>query len=105
MHVPTKFESEATENLIQMTFYYHGHPITALILALKSMLSIQPSLQNEFPCQWIHAAPLLWVMPMEERVSSGLINGVHLLTCGAVKTVCDIFVGDTVPFDLLLGWP
>jgi len=39
-----------------------------------------------------------------EGYLKGLINAVPL-TCGAVKAVCDMFVGDTVPFDLLLGRP
>jgi len=36
-----------------------------------------------------------------EGYLKGLINRVPL-TCGAVKTVCDMFVGDTVPFDSVL---
>ena len=106
MRVPTKFESEATENLIRMTFYCHGHPITAVIDTGSEINVVNSTIATE-------RIPL----PMDTRSTTtmgdanggegflkGLINGVHL-TCGAVKTVCDIFVGDTVPFDLLLGRP
>jgi len=37
-----------------------------------------------------------------EEYLKGLISTV-LLTCGIIKTYCDVFVGDNVLFDLLLG--
>ena len=37
-------------------------------------------------------------------VLKGFMEGVNL-TCGAISTICDLHVGEQVPFDLLLGQP
>jgi len=102
----SKYQSEAAKELIRMTFYCHGHPITAVIDTGSEINVVNSTIATE-------RIPL----PMDTRSSTtmadanggegylkGLINGVPL-TCGAVKTVCDMFVGDTIPFDLLLGRP
>jgi len=106
MHGLSKYQSEAAEELIHMTFYCHGRPITAVIDTCSEINVVNSTIATE-------RIPL----PMDTRSSTtmadanggkgylkGLINGVSL-TCGAVKTVCDMFVEDTVPFDLLLGQP
>jgi hypothetical protein len=35
-------------------------------------------------------------------VLKGFMEGVNL-TCGSISTICDLHVGEQVPFDLLLG--
>ena len=99
-----KHETEAAEDLIQMTLYCHGHPITAVIDTGSEINVVNSTVAMEripLPMDTCSTTTMGDANGGEEYLK-GLINAVPL-TCGAVKTVCDVFVGDTVPFDLLLG--
>ena len=102
----TKYEREAAENLIRLTFQCHGNPITAVIDTGSEINVVRSAIATEripLPLDTQNTT-MMGDANGGEGYLKGLISTVPL-TCGAVKTYCDVFVGDNVPFDLLLGRP
>jgi len=106
MHELNKYQSEAAENLIWITFYYYGHSITAVVDTGSEINIINSTIatkQISLPMN-THNITIMANINRGEGYLKSFITAV-LLTCRAVKTVCDMFVGDTVFFDLLLECP
>ena len=104
MRTLTKYEKEAAENLIRLTFLCHGNPITAVIDTGSEINVVSSTIATEripLPLDTQNTTTMGDANGGEGYLK-GLIYTVPL-TCGVVKTYCDVFVGDNVPSDLLLG--
>ena len=102
MCTQARYGNEVAESLIQMTFYCYRCPITAVIDTGSNVVNSTIVTEKiPFPMDTQNTLTMGDANDGEVYLK-GLINGVPL-TCGAVKTYCDIFIEDTVPFDLLLG--
>ena len=106
MRMLTKFKREAAENLIWLIFQCHGNSITAVINTGSEINVVSSAIATEripLPLDTQNTTTMGDANGGEGYLK-GLISTV-LLTCGAVKIYCNVFVGNNVPFDLLLGRP
>ena len=104
MYELSKYQTPAAEELIWMSFYCHGCSITVVIDTGSEINVVNSTVATEripFPID-IHSSTTMADANGGEGYLKSLINSVPL-SCGAVQTICDLFVEDTVPFELLLG--
>ncbi|TFK16892.1 hypothetical protein FA15DRAFT_606153 [Coprinopsis marcescibilis] len=94
------------EVLIQLDVMYNGNSITAIIDTGSQLNVVSDQVANNVLKLPIDLTKSVYMNDANGGASrlKGLIENVKL-TCGGVITYTDLYAGETVPFDLLLGRP
>lgn len=96
----------AKETLIRLKMECEGMPITAIIDTGSQLNIAHRNVWKEVLSRPLDTQSTVNMNDANGGASklSGLVSNVPL-TCGGVKTVASLYIGDKVPFDLLLGRP